>query len=374
MQVRKNNDFHYPIIDVKVDDPVYLPEKAFSSGTYHWRLGDSSDWADSFTFQITEASVVSEIPPADGWLDRIPNDHPRLYLTSETVNPFRERFSGERKQEMRALVREAEALLNDDQEIKEPEFLPDRNRNYAAFWSVWYPTMWGTRRFVKGAETLALAYQLTGEERFGKAACQRMVSVAKWDPKGFSYLGHNHEAHMSVIWHGPHACDWAWDQFTMRERSAVIEQYRERGRIKFEHTHDRGLYGITRFDSHAGREIVFLANLAFVFHEHTEEAKDWLAWLRPVLCGVWPSWADNDGSWAQGPSYGTAYVTIMTMFASVLKRAVGVDLYERPFWKNHARWRYFCFPPYAEWMGFGDHSEKWRSTWNNNANLVDIIA
>jgi hypothetical protein len=234
--------------------------------------------------------------------------------------------------------------------------------------------MWGTRQFVKGAETLGLAYQATGDTRFGRAACERMASVAEWDPEGSSYLGHNDEAHMSVIWHGPHACDWAWDQFADEEREKVIEQYRRRGQITFEHMHDHGLYGITRFDSHAGREIVFLANLIFVFHDHIPEAKDWLEWLRPVLCGMWPSWADNDGSWAQGPSYGTAYVTIMTMFASVLKRTAGVDLYKKRFWKNHARWRYFCFPPYVEWMGFGDHSEKWAATWNNNANLVDVIA
>ena len=111
-----------------------------------------------------------------------------------------------------------------------------------------------------------------------------------------------------------------------------------------------------------------------MFHDHIPEAKDWLDWLRPVLCGIWPSWGADDGSWAQGMSYSTPYITIMSMFASALQRATGVDLYRRPFWKNHARWRYCCFPPYAEWFGFGDHSEKWQDTWNNAANLVDVIA
>jgi hypothetical protein len=374
LQVRKNNDFHDPIIDISQDDPLYLPEKAFAPGTYHWRWGDRSDWAESSSFQIAESALSVEIPSAAEWLSRVPNTHPRIYLTADTVPDFRAELKQQGSGQSDKLLSDAEELLSESQEIREPEFLPDRDRNYAAFWSVWYPTMWGTRQFVKGAETLALAYQVTGDQRFGRAACERMASVAKWDPEGASYLGHNDEAHMSVIWHGPHACDWAWDQFTADERAAVIEQYRRRGQITFEHMHDRGHYGITRFDSHAGREIVFLANLAIVFHEHIEEAGEWLEWLRPVLCGMWPSWADNDGSWAQGPSYGTAYVTIMTMFASMLKGATGIDLYQKPFWKNHARWRYFCFPPYVEWMGFGDHSEKWADTWNNNANLVDVIA
>jgi hypothetical protein len=374
LQVRKNNDFHDPLIDVTLDDPVYLPAKSFSSGAYHWRWGDATDWADSFSFQVGDAAQLIEIPGADEWLASTPSTHPRLYLRADGISPFREKLRTDRAPELATLVNSAESVLVEEHTMSEPEFLPDRNRDYAAFWRIWYPTMWGTRRFVKGAEALALAYQSTGDTRFGRAAAERMVSVSKWDPAGSSYLGHNDEAHMSVIWHGPHACDWAWDQFTAEERETVIEQFLRRGQITFEHMHNRGHYGITRFDSHAGREIVFLANVAFVFHEHIEEAEGWLEWLRPVLCGMWPSWADEDGAWAQGPSYGTAYVTIMTMFASVLKRTAGVNLYQKRFWKNHARWRYFCFPPYVEWMGFGDHSEKWASTWNNNANLVDVIA
>jgi len=176
-----------------------------------------------------------------------------------------------------------------------------------------------------------------------------------------------------VIWDGSKAVDWVWDEFTDEERVLVIEQFRRRGEITWEHVHDRGLYGVTDFGSHSGREIIFLALLGMVFHEHIPDARRWLDWLRPVLCGIWPIWATDDGSWAEGPSYGLAYVNIMTMFATALKRGVGVDLYRRPFWQNHARWRRWCFPPYAEWMGFGDHSERWRGTWEANAGLVAHI-
>jgi len=178
---------------------------------------------------------------------------------------------------------------------------------------------------------------------------------------------------MSVIWDGAKAVDWVWELFTEQERQQVISQFRRRGEITYEHMHGRGSYGVTRFDSHAGREVVFLALLAMVFSDEIEQAGEWLEWLRPVLCGVWPIWAGDDGAWAEGPSYGSAYVSIMTMFASALKHATGVDLYRRPFWANHAHWRRWCLPPYAEWMGFGDHSERWKHTWESNANLVETI-
>jgi hypothetical protein len=63
----------------------------------------------------------------------------------------------------------------------------------------------------------------------------------------------------------------------------------------------------------------------------------------------------------------------MSMFAVALKQGAGVDLFKRPFWIGHARWRQACFPPYAEWIGFGDHSERWEPTWTANADLVQLI-
>lgn len=374
LQIAKDQKFKDVILEEgHLEDPVFLPEKAFEVGVYFWRWSDESFTSPVFQFEITESAVVLEVPPAEVWLQRFPSGHPRIYMGPEDVGAFREKFKEKETPMFRRLEASADSELADDHHMDEPEFLADRAKDYAEFWKVWYPTMWGSRRFVKGAETLGMAWLATGKEAYARAACERLASVSKWDPKGSSYLGHNDEAHMSVIWHGANACDYVWDHFTDEERALVIEQYRQRGEITYEHMHDRGLYGITRFDSHAGREIVFLALIALVFHEHIPDAKKWLNWLRPVLCGLWPSWAGDDGGWAQGPSYGTAYVTIMTMFCSALKRGAGIDLYQRTFWKNHARWRQWVVPPYIEWQGFGDHSERWADAWLNGAALVALI-
>lgn len=74
-----------------------------------------------------------------------------------------------------------------------------------------------------------MAYLASGEVRYARAACRRMGSVSRWDPTGSSHIAHNDEAHMSVIWDGPQACDWVWEQFTDEQRDVVIEQFRRRG-------------------------------------------------------------------------------------------------------------------------------------------------
>ncbi len=354
-------------------DPMLLPEQAFAPGRYFWTWGSAGDHAEVFEFEIAADAVVLEVPPASEWLARLPDGHPRIYLRPEDLDELRASRTGARAEQWARLQVLAEDLLGEDHEIAEPPFLPDRQADYQAFYETWRPILWNSRRFVKGAELLALAFLASGDRRYARAACRRMASISRWDPEGSSYIGHNDEAHMSVIWDGSKAVDWVWDEFTDDERALVIEQFRRRGEITYEHLHDRGIYGVTRFGSHDGREIVFLALLGMVFHEHIPQAQRWLEWLRPVLCGIWPVWAGDDGAWAEGPSYGLAYVNIMTMFATALKRGVGVDLYRRPFWQNHARWRYWIFPPYAEWMGFGDHSERWRGTWESNGYLVARI-
>ena len=356
-----------------LSEPVYLPEKAFAPGKYYWEWSAGGEASETFSFEITPAANLLEVPPVEEWLRRFPSRHPRFYVQPEDADRIGKRLSEEQPELMAELRAAADQILGEPHEIEEPPYLPDRHASYADWIKSFSQTMWSSRQFVAGAEALALAYLLGSGEQYARAACSRLASICKWDPEGSSHLAHNDEAHMSVIWWGPTACDWVWDQFTEDERVCVLEHFRRRGQITYEHMHGRGSYGVQRFDSHAGREVVFLAMIALGFHEDLPESRTWLEWLRPVLCGIWPIWAGPDGGWAEGVSYGLAYVNIMTRFATALKAGAGIDLYTRPFWKGHAKWRQWCFPAYAEWIGFGDHSERWKRSWLANADLVELI-
>ncbi|MEZ5412912.1 MAG: DUF4962 domain-containing protein [Opitutaceae bacterium] len=375
LQVATDEAFTQCVIEKNgLEDPVFLPERALPPGTYWWKWSAGDAVAEIFTFTISASAVILEVPAVEAWLQRFPDTHPRMHIIADSISDWRKDLPVTAADKLALLTEDADALLAQSQHMDEPEFLPDRTVDYAAFRRIWYPTMWGTRQFAKGAETLALAYLATGNQAYGRAACDRILSLCQWDPEGSSYLGHNDEAHMSVITTGPITCDWVWDLFTDEERLQVINQFRRRGELTFSHMHDQGCYGVTRFDSHAGREIVFLAQLALVFHEQIPDARRWLEWLRPVLCGIWPVWAGDDGGWAEGISYSNPYVTLMSRFASILKQGAGIDLYTRPFWKNHIRWKQAVLPAYAEWIGFGDHTERWEVAWTAHADLVELIA
>lgn len=375
LQVARDESFAQPVIEAdNLRDPIFLPTDILPPRTYVWRWNGREVAGETFSFTVPADAVELPVPPVGEWLDRIGTARPRLYISGERQAHIRASLTGEYAESWAQVQPVADQLLLEPREIEEPPYLPDRQLDYTAYIKAFGKAMWDSRTFVAHSQTLALAYVLSGDRRYARAACERMASICRWDPDGSTHLARNDEPHMSVIWHGPTTCDWIFDEFTEEERELVLDQYRRRGQITFEHMHDRGCYGVTRFDSHAGREIVFLAMTALAFHEHIPEAASWLEWLRPVLCGIWPVWAGDDGAWAEGPSYGLAYVEIMTLFAMALKYGVGVDLFRRPFWRGHARWRQACFPPYAEWIGFGDHSERWASTWLSNAELVERIA
>jgi Domain of unknown function (DUF4962)/Heparinase II/III-like protein len=375
LTVARDSDLTDPVIaEQGLTEPAFLPTKAMSPGKYYWTWSAGESRGELFEFEITPEAVVLEVPPAAAWLEKLPREHPRIWIRPGEVEELRASRTGARAEMWKRLQAAADKLVEGEHNIEEPPFLGDWEADYDTVFASWFKTLQESRKFVREALTMALAYVASGETKYARAACQRMASISKWDPMGSSHIDHNDEAHMSLLWDGTQVVDYVWDQFTPEEKDVVLDQYRRRGEINFEHMHGRGSYGVTRFDSHAGREIVFLAQLAFVFHQEIPEARKWLQWLRPVLCGIWPIWAGDDGAWSEGPSYGLAYVRIMTFFASALKKAAGVDLYKRPFWRGHAEWRRWCFPPYVEWMGFGDHSERWSGTWNTNAELVELIA
>ena len=375
LTVARDESFARPVIDLAdLVEPSHLPTGALEPGAYFWKWSDGENSGQVFRFEIPADAAIVEVPPAAEWLRRFPTEHPRIYIRPEDVAALRASCAGEREALWKRLEAAAEKLLDEPHEIEEPPFLPDRHLDYKKNFDVWHGILRESREFVRKALHLALAYLAGGETKYARAACRRMASISRWDPYGSSHIDHNDEAHMSVIWDGPQVVDWVWEQFTDDERALVIDQFRKRGEINFEHMHNRGSYGITRFDSHAGREIVFLAQLAFVFHEEIPEAAKWLEWLRPVLCGLWPSWSGDDGGWGQGPNYGLAYVHIMQMFVLTLKRGAGVDLFGRPFWRGHAHWRRWCVPPYVQWMGFSDQTTAGAGIFRRNADLVELIA
>lgn len=373
--VSTNADLQDPVLNLEVGrDPIYLPTKAFAPGTYYWKWVGTTGESPGFSFQVAEEAVVLEVPEVSQWLQAFGKKHPRFYFRNEDVDELRESHQGPRKNLWRELEKDAGDYLKEPHHMPEPGYLPDVRFDAEAHLTAEQTGIRNSRLFTIGATILALAYLASGKKKYARAACARMVSIAKWDPDGATHLAHQDETHMSVIMHAPMACDWVWDIFTSEEKTQVIAQFRRRGEITYAHMHDSGCFGINRFDNHSVREVVFLANVALIFHDEIPEAETWLTWLRPILCGVWPTWGHDDGSWAEGFMYGCTYMTHMSMFITALDRGIGVNLFRRPFWANNLLWRQWTSPVYAkDFLSFGDGNKPMRGLWKMTLDLARLV-
>jgi hypothetical protein len=182
LHITRDPAFNQLALDVPaLNDCLFLPARALPSGRYFWRWISGQFVSPVFEFTLTKTATVVEIPPVDAWLQALPQQHPRIYLRPEEVENLRTRANPGRTGLHDQLLRDANALLVESHQISEPPKLPDKKRDYNAFFSRWYPTLWNSRRFVKGAETLALAHLATNDVAYWS---RRLCAYGRYLPLG----------------------------------------------------------------------------------------------------------------------------------------------------------------------------------------------
>ena len=241
--------------------------------------------------------------------------------------------------------------------MPEPPFLPLRSEDYNKAHVIWRKAMNDSRAFCAGAHHLAFAYLVTGDRRFAEAVAKRLDSLSRWNPDGSTTIQHNDEPHMSVINWCPFAFDWTFDALDAGRRERFVAHLARRADNTLAHL-ERLRYEINPISNHAGRMLPFLGNCALALAGHHERAGVWLRYVLEQMVSMYPAWGAEAGGWAQGFSYGGAYVRWGLEFVFALRTALGVDLYRKPFFRSHGRFYALCLPPYAWQNPFGDGGER----------------
>ena len=71
------------------------------------------------------------------------------------------------------------------------------------------------------AETVAFVYLVTGEEKYGKAARERIVALAKWNPDGQTNLKSTARPESRSCIGSPALTIWTYDALTPEDRELV---------------------------------------------------------------------------------------------------------------------------------------------------------
>ena len=344
-------------------DPVHLPARTLAPGEYSWDV-EACDAAGrvvarrgAWRFRI--AKGLPELPWEDpaALLARVPQARPRYVFLRDALAEVRRSLQGGRRAAWEALRRVAERALKTPLP-KRPAYdtFEGKTRQRMGY-AVYFRDF---RRYIDGAVSpLALAYLLSGEERYGLAAKRILLEVETWGVEGaMSVLSpFGDEPGLSMARHGHRAYDWLYDLFDDSERRRVREMTVARARQVLRRLR-RADYLATPAESHNGRLIAYLSEYAVVLKGEAPEAAEWLDYSLRALTTFYPHWGDSEGGWAEGVSYALSYNTLYLPAIEALRVATGFDLYRRPFFGSVRRFFLYCASPQGEIKPFGDGADR----------------
>lgn len=343
-------------------DPVHLPATSLKPGGYVWdveacdREGRVLARRGRWRFQVPDGLTAFPWTAPEGILERVPATHPRYIFLREALPEIRRSLAAGRKRAWDSIRAGAERYLA-TAPPKPPQYhtYPDEARQRMGYVTYFREF----RRVIDNAmSTLALAYVLSGEERYGLAAKRILLEVESWGIEGpMSVLAPwGDEPGLSMARHGHRAYDWLWELFDADERRRVREMTVGRARQVLERL-KKADYLAQPAESHNGRLIAYLSEYAVVLKDEAPDAAEWLDYSLRALTTFYPHWADADGGWAEGISYALSYNTIYLGALESLLAAADYNLYQRPFYQKFRRFILYCTSPVGEIRPFGDGAE-----------------
>jgi len=356
---------------------VYCPAQTIPAGTYMWNYrgrdskGNYTNWSRTRTFTIAKDAASMPMPERKELLSRIPKTHPRLFVRPENIQRLRELAKGKMKVKYDRLVRECERLLKNPPATKEPPKYPKDMVSGSEEWrKVWWGNRTYTIRALDGAATLAFTRLLGGPEKYGAEAKRILLECAKWEPKGSTGYRYNDEAGMPYAYYFSRTYTFVNDLLSEQEKKMCQAVMKVRGDEMYNHLCPRHLW--RPYASHSNRAWHFLGEVGIAFLGEVEGAEDWVWFAMNVFYNTYPVWCDDDGGWHEGISYGHSYLGRFTWWADVMREAMGIDAYDKPFFSKAGYHTMYLMPPGKKGGGFGDSA--WRRSASSNVSLMSQFA
>jgi hypothetical protein len=345
-------------------ETVHLPDQVLKPGEYKWNIyaldanGNVAGSRGEETFTITNAAEELPWVSPKELLSRVPKEHSRVVFLKSKMPEYKKRLATTHKAVLNALVEEADSYLN----IGLPPFPEYHKRATRQEQKLGYKSYFHLfRKYVDGAmKTTAQAWLFTGEEKYLNVSKSILLEIASWpqdydnvtsvsingaDEPGLSYSRYAHQVY-----------DWLYEALDPAEREVVFKMCEARAW----HVHRRlneADYLTNSGDSHNGRLIAYLTEMAIAMAHESEGAETWLEYSLKALTTIYPHWGGVEGGWAEGVPYGLWYNSFYIPPFDTLLETTGYDLWKRPFFSKIRYFFIYCASPKGEIRPFGDSAE-----------------
>lgn len=359
-------DFSDAVAATNVPWCVYTHNAPLAPGVWHWRYRfttskkQTSGWSAVRTVTVPADAILFPMPSRAEQAARLPQGHPRLFMRPEDLPRLRAAATapGPSADLFKGILKAADKLIVSGP-TPEPKVRGSaRNKDDAQAVDAWWPNRQTADRAGEEAETLAFAWLITRDPKYGEAARRFVMALAAWDPDGPSNFALNCEAGKAMLYHPVRAYDWAYDALSDADRAIFRKVWARRvhdawksGEVGFGNGH------LTRpYNSHGNRVWHKIAEVGIALYGDEPEAADWLDYAVNTFYAAYPVWSDDDGGWHEGVSYLTGYMTKVTSWMQVARSALGIDGLKKPFFNQIGELPLYVAPPNAPSGGFGDLS------------------
>ncbi|MCP4450828.1 MAG: DUF4962 domain-containing protein [Planctomycetes bacterium] len=360
IQCAAAGQFNAPVYQAKnVPLNVHCPDKPFLPGTYTWRYrgqtpqGQTTRWSQIRQFQISPGCRSMPMPPRAELISRIPSRHPRLFLRPENVPHLRTLAGGDMQSDYQRLIKSCERIMKQPPDTSEPPLYP---QSMARGSDAWRKMWWGNRTYtstaLNQAAILAFTRLLGGPEAYGRKAKEILIACAQWDPKGSTGYRYNDEAGMPYNYYFARTYTFVNDLLSGEEKQICRDIMRIRGQEMYAHLCPNHLW--KPYSSHSNRAWHFLGEVGIAFLGEIPEAEDWVWFAMNVFYNVYPVWSDDDGGWHEGISYWGSYQNRFTWWADVMREAMGINAFDKPYYAQAGYYAMYLTPPGKVGAGLGD--------------------
>jgi hypothetical protein len=342
---------------------TYTHEATLAPGAYRWRYrfadasGRESGWSAVRRFTVPADAIPFPMPTRAQQRERVPKEHPRLFLRPEDLPRLREASRGKAARSFENLRAEADRLLAGEP-TPEPATMGDLKDPKTA--ADWFPNRLQTLKACQEAETIAFVFLLSGEKKYGEGARKWILHLASWNVDGPTNFGINCEAAKPILHRLPRSYDWAYGALSPEERERVRAVMKRRALDAWKSREvGEGVGHLNSpYSSHGQRTFHKLAENAIALLGDAPEAEAWLDYAVNKFYATFPVWADDDGGWHQGVSYWAGYIAKDVWWLQVARSALGIDGFKKPFFAQVGDYPLYIAPPGSPNCGIGDLSNR----------------
>ncbi len=345
-----------------LDLNFFTPDAPLEPGIYHWsyavwspETGDATTaWSKTRSFTITTEQAVVPLPGRHVRYAAAAKSHPRLWLGPKQVKAFAAKVARDKNHLGWSdfFDRSVKPWLNREV-MDEPKPYPDNQRTAP----IWRQTYIDCQELIYAIRHLAIAGRVLEEDALLDRAREWLLAAARWDPDGPTSRAYTDEWAFRVAVALAWGYNWLHDRLDEEEEALVRAALMARTRQVADHVIGHAKIHLFPYDSHAVRSVsAVLVPACITLWDREPEARQWLDYSIEFLSTVYSPWGDNQGGWAEGPHYWMTGIAYLTEAANLLRNYMGIDLYQRPFFRKTADFPLYTKAPSTRRATFGDDS------------------